>query len=57
MVQVIKETDKNTRLGKVKVDIVKSVDTYKEAIEVVNQLNSKNTNQFIKYYTGNTISR
>jgi len=57
MVQIIKETDRNTRLGKVKVAVIRSVDTYKEAIELVDKLNSKNTNQSVKYYTGNTIYR
>lgn len=55
-VQIIKQTEtypKSSRIAVVKTKVVAVADTYKEALEIVYNLQTKEVNQNIKYITGN----
>ena len=52
-VTIYKEEDLNRRDGKLKKTQVTTVENYREALERIKELESKNKNPNIKYYTGN----
>jgi hypothetical protein len=59
-VEVIKVTEtypKSSRVAVEKRKVVRAPDTYKEALDIVYDLNLRNTNPNITYITGSVIQR
>lgn len=53
MVEIFKITKKNDRFGTIKTESVIKVDNYKQALERIEHLKSKNNKSNVTYITGN----